>query len=168
MSAAKYNEIADDVKNVNLGAEFIFAYMADEEPILIRIYQNGRVSWEEGEFMAIGAGEPIAMAIHCQIDFYGYLDLTECLVWISQIKSAAEQNPYVGRSTTIVALLPNGKEEVPSDAMWRFIRTKLPRAVRFPSNSVKEIKKKKIPLFDREAEKIEESPNTSPAASEVS
>jgi 20S proteasome alpha/beta subunit len=118
LDAAKRDpEILNTIRSVDMGAEFLIAYMDDEEPLFIRVEQSGYVMIEDGEYVAIGSGEPLATAIFSQIE-EEVQTLPECLTWVYQAKLAAENNPYVGEKTVIWILLADGSEFIPSDEAW--------------------------------------------------
>ena len=112
-------EILRTIQATDLGAQFLIAYLDDEEPIFIRIERDGYISIEDSMFAAIGSGEPFAVAIFSQIEQGGGpRTLTECLTWVYQAKLAAQNNPYVGTETVIWILFEDGREVVPSDEAW--------------------------------------------------
>jgi len=114
--------ILDTIKSIDLGAEFLVAYIDDQEPIFIKIEQNGYVFIEDTEYVAIGSGQPLAMAIFSQIE-EEVQTLPECLTWVYQAKLAAENNPYVGKKTVIWILLEDGREFLPSEVAWQILET---------------------------------------------
>lgn len=114
-------EILSTIKSVDMGAEFLIAYIDDEEPLLIRIDQSGYVLIEDSKYAAIGSAEPLATAIFSQIE-EEVLALPECLTWTYQAKLAAQNNPYVGEKTVIWILLADGREFMLSDEAWEILR----------------------------------------------
>lgn len=122
-STRLYDEIAEAIKNTDLGAEFLIAYAGDEEPLLIRIEQSGYVALENGAYTAIGSGEPLAMAVFSQIDeSMGYgATLHQCLTWVYQAKLFAENNPFVGGTTAIWVISQNGDDYTISDEAWEIL-----------------------------------------------
>ena len=119
-AARRDPEILNTVKSIGMGAEFLIAYMDDEEPIFIRIEQSGYVQIEDSEYVAIGSGVPLATAIFSQID-EEVQTLPECLTWVYQAKLAAEKNPYVGNKTVIWILLEDRREFLPRP-LGKFLR----------------------------------------------
>lgn len=112
-------EILNTIKSTDLGAQFLIAYLDDQEPIFIRIERDGYTLIEDSMFAAIGSGEPFAVAIFSQIEQgEGLRTLAESLTWVYQAKSAAENNPFVGKETVIWVLLEDGREFVVSDEAW--------------------------------------------------
>jgi ATP-dependent protease HslVU (ClpYQ) peptidase subunit len=127
----RYDEIFNAIKAVNLGAEFLIAYVGDEEPILIRVDEEGYVSIEDGYYVAIGSGEPLAMAVLYQIDGDDAKPAADCLTWLYQAKLASERNPYVGGATTFWAIFPegaitDGEEFLVSTAAWNALQQNVP------------------------------------------
>jgi 20S proteasome alpha/beta subunit len=112
--------ILNTINSVEMGAEFLIAYLDDQEPLFIRIEQSGYVMIDDGEYVAIGSGEPLATAIFSQIE-EEVQTLPECLTWVYQAKLAAENNPYVGKKTVIWILLEDGRELLPSEEAWQIL-----------------------------------------------
>lgn len=119
-STKRAPEILKTITSTSMGAEFLIAYIDDEEPLFIRIDQTGYVLIEDNEYMAIGSGEPLATAIFSQIKEEAQT-LPECLTWVYQAKLAAENNPYVGKRTVLWILLADGREVVPTEATWEIL-----------------------------------------------
>lgn len=113
-------DILNTIKSVDLGADFLIAYIDDQEPIFIKIEQSGHVFIEDGEYVSIGSGQPLAMAVFSQIE-EEVQTLPECLTWVYQAKLAAQNNPYVGEKTVIWILLEDGRELKPSEAAWQIL-----------------------------------------------
>jgi len=120
-SSKLYDDIADTIKKTDLGAEFLIAYAADEEPLLIRIEQSGYVALENSHYVAIGSGEPLAMAVFCQIDQDTSQTLPECLTWVYQAKKFAENNPYVGELTALWVISQDGDDYTVTDEAWQVL-----------------------------------------------
>jgi ATP-dependent protease HslVU (ClpYQ) peptidase subunit len=136
LSERRYDDIANDVYETDLGGDFIFAYVGDEEPILVTIYRDGHVSWDETEFCAIGSGGDIALAIWCQPEMPTYLTLRQCIAWVYQAKIAAEKNPHVSKETSMAVLMRGKREYDLTEKTWTFLR-KLPVPVPFPTEAIK-------------------------------
>ena len=109
-------------EGVDLGAEFLVVFVGDEEPILFRIEQNGHVSIEGRNYIAIGSGEPLAAAVLSQVDQDTSQSLPECLTWVYQAKLAAENNPYVGKMTTFWVFSGNSEQAfLLTDEVWEIL-----------------------------------------------
>lgn len=112
--------ILDLIQSINLGAEFLIVYFDTDEPLFFRIEQGGDVYIADDDYVAIGSGEPLAAAIFSQIK-EDVQTLPECLTWVYQAKLAAENNPFVGKKTTIWILLGDKKEFQPSEKAWEIL-----------------------------------------------
>ena len=117
-----YDEIAETIKSIDLGAEFLIAYADDEEPLLIRVEQNGHVALENGRYIAIGSGWPLAMAVFSQIDQNKTQSLTECLTWVFQAKKYAENNPFVGATTALWVISQDGDDYILTNSSSDILR----------------------------------------------
>lgn len=124
-TSEQYKEISDTIKNTDLGAEFIVVYMDEEEPVMIRIYQNGDVALQEGPYVAIGTGEPFAESVLSSIDITNkWPTLAMAISYVYEAKLAAQRNPFVGETTTISVMLADGKEYDLSDELWNALKQK--------------------------------------------
>lgn len=113
-------DIRETIKSVDLNAEFLVVYFDLEEPLFIRIEQDGYAYVDDDDYVAIGAGEPLAAAIFSQIE-EEVQNLQECLTWVYQAKLAAENNPFVGDKTVMWVLLGDENEFQPSDEAWEIL-----------------------------------------------
>ncbi len=126
------DEIFGGIKSTDLGAEFLIAYIDDEEPLFIRVEQGGYAYVEDRPFTAIGSGEPLAASVLSQIEGDDLRSFEECLTWVYQAKLTAERNQYVGSRTVLWALFPTGEDLLISDQAWEVIENSVPRSTLAP------------------------------------
>jgi 20S proteasome alpha/beta subunit len=119
-AAKREPDIRETIKSVDLNAEFLVVYFDLDEPLFIRIEQDGYAFIDDDDYVAIGSGEPLAAAIFSQIE-EEVQNLQECLTWVYQAKLAAENNPFVGKKTVIWILLGDDRELIPSDEAWEIL-----------------------------------------------
>ncbi len=110
LSASKYDEIFETAKNVKLGAEILVVYSGDHAPIIMKVTPDGYVSLEDGDFIAIGSGEPIATAAFAPDYDTVPKSLPECILRVWQAKRWAEANPFVGKFTAMRILRGGGQK----------------------------------------------------------
>jgi 20S proteasome alpha/beta subunit len=103
-----------------MGAQFLIAYDHDEEPVFIVIEQNGHVMIEDGKYVAIGAGEPLAAAVFSHIDQDDEQTLEECITWVYQAKKVAQKNPFVGE-LTVIWVIKDGEEYRLTEDAWEIL-----------------------------------------------
>ncbi len=117
----EYERTLLDIQTGKMPGEFVIVYMADDEPILIRIAEDGEVRWENG-YTAIGSGATIALSFMSQINHDEGMPFLGCLIWVSEAKAAAQQDPYVGTTTIIGVLRPGNRSHGLSDSGWAYLK----------------------------------------------
>lgn len=111
----------EKIKKEGLGASLIIAYAEDFDTILIRTDNSGNVSWESN-YIAIGTGEDIALAILSQNDYDDLMPFMECMARVLAAKRAAEKGLYVGQSTMLEFLLNGRKAHLVTDKGWDYLK----------------------------------------------
>ena len=69
-------------------------------PQSLTIEVTGKVIWAD-HYAAVGTGSSIAAAFLHQRDYSDVMNIDECLYKVLEAKTAAEKNPYVGKTTII-------------------------------------------------------------------
>jgi ATP-dependent protease HslVU (ClpYQ) peptidase subunit len=148
-SIRTYDDIDKTIRDTNLASEFVVAYMDDEEVQLFRIFENGDVIPQENLFVTIGTGSDIAQSILCHIDkSEDFLTVAEAVSWTYEAKRAAQRNPFVGTTTTISVMLPDGYEYDLSDELWAELKRRH-RPFRVPQIRWDRLKHPPLELSDR-------------------
>jgi len=93
-----YDQIWEEIRCVNLGAQMILPVLTENEAVIIVIEMSGRVVWVD-HYGAIGTGANIADVVLAQRDYDDDMPLMDCLYRVYEAKVAAEKNPSVGDST---------------------------------------------------------------------
>ena len=93
------------IKSLSLEAELIIGTYTDDEAAILCIESNGKVTWAD-HYAAIGTGSNIANAFMSQRPYFDSMSLEDCLFKILEAKTAAEKNPYVGKTTMITLRTP--------------------------------------------------------------
>jgi 20S proteasome alpha/beta subunit len=118
--AKREPDIREAIKSADLNAEFLVVYFDLDEPLFIRIEQDGYAFVDDDDYVAIGSGEPLAAAIFSQVE-KEVQNLQECMTWVYQAKLAAQNNPFVGTKTVMWVLLGDRDELLPSDKAWEIL-----------------------------------------------
>jgi hypothetical protein len=99
-----HSAILDDawrcIKSVQLDAELVVSVFTDDEVALLVIDQKGTVTWAD-HYAAIGTGSSIASVFLHQREYWDSMSLEECVYRVVEAKTAAEKNPFVGKSTSV-------------------------------------------------------------------
>jgi 20S proteasome alpha/beta subunit len=142
----RYKTIAEEIDLTDLGGSMIFAYVADEEAFVVTIHRDGTVSWDEEDFALIGSGRHLAMAVTSQDHEIEHMSLEDCLVIVYQAKVLSQNNPGVGKHTTI-AVITKGSNFDLTDGAWDFLKNKVPSPIIFPSDPIHGLKTSGLELL---------------------
>ena len=91
-----YKRIVGEIQQIKLDVQTIIIYSGDSDLIILRTGPWGRAVWERN-YVAIGSGERIALAVLCQAPHDRNMPLVSCMLRVLEAKIAAERDPYVGR-----------------------------------------------------------------------
>jgi 20S proteasome alpha/beta subunit len=97
---SQYLHVWDEIRRLDLNSELIISTFSDGEAELLKISQDGKLTWED-HYCTAGTGSSIAHAFLCQRSYIDVIDLPFILHRVFEAKIAAEKNPYVGLETVI-------------------------------------------------------------------
>lgn len=95
--------IAEEVKQIGLGAGLIVGLFIDETPFLLEIVEDGSVLQHDA-FVVEGSGRTVALANMLYRRFTPVLSLEQATYIIYESKVLSEAEPHVGEGTSIYTL----------------------------------------------------------------
>jgi 20S proteasome alpha/beta subunit len=139
-----YIQLWNAIGAVQLGSELIIStFTADDEAVLLRTTEDGRVSWDD-HYAAIGSGATVCEAFLAQREHHFAMGVHECLYRILESKVAAEKNPYVGEQTAVEIVTPGARYEIDSQFVHALILRIIRRRNTIPKIDFEDTLLKKI------------------------
>jgi 20S proteasome alpha/beta subunit len=136
-------KIQKEIRELDIGCELIISTNSDTEPVIIEVCSDCSVYWQ-GNYICIGHGQDIAMAILCQDQHYEVMPMMDCIAKVLFAKTAAEKDPTVGQSTSFVVITKDGPRAL-SDEAWKLFDEIIkpihaPKNIEFKSSYLKDVR----------------------------
>jgi 20S proteasome alpha/beta subunit len=126
-----YTKIQQEISALGLGCELIIADVCDVEPVLIEIGDDCSVRWQ-GNYVCIGHGRPIALAVLCQDTHDETAPMMDCVAKVLFAKTACEKDPTVGTNTVLIAMTDEGHRPLTQEG-WAYFNS-LIKPIRAPKD----------------------------------